>query len=312
MILIVCPNLAVDATLEIGVLERGKVHRSLAARKRAGGKGVNAARALKTLGEKPLVLGFAGGRAGELIGEGLEEEGIEADLVPFAGESRTCTILLEPDGTATVVNEHGPLIGDDAGLMSRFHARLEQSETRAVALMGSLPPGLSPGRYAEMVRTSQKRGRFCLVDTSGEPLRRAIAAGPDVAKPNQSEAEALLGEKLDSESSLLRAVAAIRAMGASTALLTLGRAGFLLASDEGLLARCSTASPPDLRLGNPTGAGDSLAAGLLAGKARGYGLPDCVRLAAAAAAASLAEGYGRFRAKDLRVDDVRFEILSAT
>ena len=40
---------------------------------------------------------------------------------------------------------------------------------------------------------------------------------------------------------------------------------------------------------------------------RGYPLSESARLAAAAAAASLAEGYGRFRAKDVRVEAVTTE-----
>ncbi len=273
------------------------MQRSTAARRQAGGKGVNVARALKALGERPLVLGFAGGRAGATIAEGLAEEGIEADLIPFPGESRTCVILLEPDGAATVINEPGQAV-EGAELLSRFGAWIEKGETQAVALMGSLPPGLSAGTYAEMVTRCRERGRFSLVDTSGEPLRPALAAGPDLAKPNRAEAEAILGVELGSESSRRRAVASIRAMGASTVILTLGSEGFLVASEDGLVARCLLASEADLRLGNPTGAGDALAAGLLAGEVRGYALPESARLAAAAAVASLAEGYGRFRAKD--------------
>lgn len=310
MILVVCPNLAVDITLEVETLHRGAVHRAPPARRQAGGKGVNVARALEALGERAIVLGFAGGSTGETIAEGLEAEGVEADLIAFAGESRTCTILLEPDGTATVVNEAGPRIDDQTSLLSRFEAKLDRGKIRAVALMGSLPRGLPPGSYAEMVKLARKRGALSLVDTSGEPLRRALAAGPDFAKPNRAEAQTLLGVELGSESSRLDALASIREMGASTALLTLGPEGFLLASDDGLLARCTPAAPSDLRLGNPTGAGDSLAAGLLAGKVRGYPLPECARLAAAAATASLAEGYGRFRVKDLRVENVRFELLT--
>jgi 1-phosphofructokinase family hexose kinase len=314
VILVVCPNLAIDVTLRLDALERGGVHRARAASRQAGGKGVNAARALKALGERPLVLGYAGGRAGAFIAEGLAAEGIESDLVPFAGESRSCTILLEPDGTATVVNEPGVPVGsieNETRLMDRFRAGLDREELGAVALMGSLPPSVSDGVYARMVALSRERGCFSLVDASGEALRRALAAGPGVAKPNRAEAESLLGVELDSESSLVRAAGALRAMGAETAILTLGREGFLVASDDGLVARCSLASPPDLRLGNPTGAGDSLAAGFLAAKRRGYPLPDCARLAAAAAVASLAEGYGRFRAKDLRVEEVRFEVVSS-
>ena len=63
------------------------------------------------------------------------------------------------------------------------------------------------------------------------------------------------------------------------------------------------------RYGNPTGAGDALAAGLVVGYLRGFPAAEMVRLGVAAAVASLAQGYGRFRAKDVRPEAVVFEAL---
>jgi 1-phosphofructokinase family hexose kinase len=307
MILVVCPNLAVDVTLEVEAFRVGGVHRARASRRQAGGKGVNAARALRALGEDPLVLGFAGGRAGEEIARGLESENIARELVPFEGESRTCTIVLATNGIATVVNEAGPLIEDATGLLARFDALL--GKARAVALMGSLPPGIPADTHAAMVSRARDRGRFCLLDSSGAALRHGIAARPSVAKPNLAEAEELLERKLESEASRLDAVRDLRRLGADVGIVTLGAEGFLV-GDGSLLGRCSVEASGGLRLGNPTGAGDALAAGFLAGTLRGYATSDCARLAAAAAAASLGEGYGRIRAKDIRVEAARLEIAA--
>jgi tagatose 6-phosphate kinase len=250
------------------------------------------------------VLGFASGRAGETLREGLASEGIACELVPFAGENRTCTIVLDAMGGATVINEAGPWIEDATGLLSAFEARLEAS--RAVAFMGSLPPGISSGLYAEMIARARKKSRWCLLDSSGDALRNGIAAGPSLAKPNRAEAEELLGFSLASDGDRRTALERLRGLGASTAVITFGREGFLVSGESGgyqVLAEPAS----DLRLGNPTGAGDALAAGLLAGAVRRYPLQDIARLGAAAAAASLAEGYGRFRAKDVRVEAVRTE-----
>ncbi len=313
MILVVSPNLAVDVTLEVETLRPGEVHRARRVLRQAGGKGVNFARALRSLGplglaeDPPIVLGFASGRAGESIREGLESEGIAFELVPFSGESRTCTIVLDRDGGATVVNEAGPEIEEASGLLSAFEALLEKS--RAVAFMGSLPPGLPKSVYASMIARARDRGRTSLLDTSGDALRRGIEAGPSLAKPNRAEAEELLGGELSTGASGQEALERIRGLGAETAVITFGGEGFLVASAEGIY-RCASSSSGDLRLGNPTGAGDALAAGLLAGAVRGYPLAESARLGAAAATASLAEGYGRFRAKDVRVEAVHVEKLT--
>ena len=312
MILVVSPNLAVDVTLEVDVLRAGEVHRARRVRRQAGGKGVNFARALSSLGplglpdDPPLVLGFASGRTGGTIREGLHSERIACELVPFDGENRTCTIVLDGRGAATVVNETGPWIEDVSRLVSAFEGRLEES--RAVAFMGSLPPGVPSELYRELIARARKAGRWCLLDTSGEALRSGLAAGPGLAKPNRAEAEELLGLSLATDEARRTALDRIRGFGAATAVVTFGREG-LLVSDESGVFRVVAAPATDLRLGNPTGAGDALAAGLLAGAVRGYPLSELARLGAAAATASLAEGYGRFRAKDVRVEAARADAI---
>ncbi|MGH9334821.1 MAG: PfkB family carbohydrate kinase, partial [Vicinamibacteria bacterium] len=168
--------------------------------------------------------------------------------------------------------------------------------------------GLPSDTFASMVERAREKKRPSLLDTSGEPLVRGLAARPSVAKPNRAEAEALLRRDLSSDASRREGVAALRSLGADTAIITFGVEGFLLTTEEGL-ARCSTTSSSDLRLGNPTGAGDALAAGYLAGTVRGYPPLECARLAGASAVASLAEGYGRFRPKDVRVEAVLVEEL---
>ena len=197
---------------------RGRCIARGGSRRQAGGKGVNFARALRSLGplglpdDPPLVVGFASGRAGETIREGLDEERIDCDLVSFPGESRTCTIVLDLEGEATVVNEAGPPIEDASRLLAVFESRLEES--RAVAFMGSLPPGIPPALYAEMIARARQAGRWCLLDTSGEALRRGLDAGPNLAKPNRREAEELLGFPLSSDGARREGVERIRSLGA--------------------------------------------------------------------------------------------------
>jgi tagatose 6-phosphate kinase len=315
MILVVSPNLAVDVTLEVDALRPGEVHRARRVERQAGGKGVNFARALRSLGplgraeDHPLLLGFAGGRAGASIRDGLTSEGIAFELPPFPGESRSCTIVLDGSGRATVVNEPGTDVGDSSGLLSTFDALI--GDARAVVFMGSLPPGLPSDLYATMIARSHEKGIPSLLDTSGDALRQGLAARPRFAKPNRVEAEELLGLELASDEARRQAVEKLRELGAETAVITFGAEGFLLAVEDGVL-RCASdpaRSSGEMRLGNPTGAGDALAAGLLAGALLGYPIADSARLAAAAAAASLAEGYGRFRPKDVRVEAFRVERL---
>ena len=287
MILVLCPNLAVDYTLRLENLEPGRVHRSRDYERHAGGKGVNVARTLSALGEEPLLCGLAGGGAGRFIEEGLEREKIRAELVPMKAENRTCVIILSRTGEATVVNEDGPTVNEADALRSRVRTLI--SESQAVALTGSLPPGLPQDLYAEMVRGCRKAGVPCLVDASGPALEPALAAGPTYCKPNQMEAEALLDRGVDD---WVGAAREIRERGADDAIL----------SGPDLSARLT---PPAVPVVNSTGAGDALAAGLLAGHLRGGSLREIAALGMAAAAASVQHGYGR--ATEIRPELVGFQ-----
>ena len=63
----------------------------------------------------------------------------------------------------------------------------------AVALCGSLPPGVPVGAYAQLIREAHGADVPVLLDTSGEPLRRGLAARPDLVKPNAVELAGITG-----------------------------------------------------------------------------------------------------------------------
>ena len=87
MIITVTPNTAVDKTLTVHNFQTGFRHRASESLTLPGGKGVNIARALKSLGQPVIVTGLVGGRAGQLIVEGLQRENILNDFVHIGGEA---------------------------------------------------------------------------------------------------------------------------------------------------------------------------------------------------------------------------------
>jgi 1-phosphofructokinase family hexose kinase len=300
MVLVVCPNLAVDYTLRVDELRLGRVHRSQTYERQAGGKGVNMARALRSLGQEPLICGFVGGDSGRFIEHRLAEEKLRRELVPIALESRTCVIILSKYGEATVVNEPGPTVTESDALMSVVARLIPESD--AVAMMGSMPPGMPSDSYAQIVKRCRDADVPCLVDTSGPALEAALKERPTYAKPNRAEAEDLLGRSLSDE---IAAAREIRGLGAEVVLLTLGDEGAVL-SASGLEGRLR---PPALTPVNATGAGDALAAGLLAGHLSGSSLREIATLGIAAASASVRHGYGRIRPSEVQTEEVRFEEL---
>jgi 1-phosphofructokinase family hexose kinase len=272
-VLVVCPNLALDRTLEVGALERGRVVRAASVVAEAGGKGVNAARIARALGADPVVVGFVGGAVGDAVRRLLARDSLRAELVEVVGETRVTFALVEADSTVTLVNEPGPTISaDDCGrLLETVIRRARPREP--VLLAGSLPPGAPDDFYASLVEALP--ARVVVVDASGVALRRTLACQPFLVKPNADEAA-----EFGTDPSA--AAVALVAGGARHALVTLGPEGAVLASGSDILH----ARPAPVAAVNPTGSGDALAGGLLTALEAGSPLKQALRFGLAAAAAS--------------------------
>src|SRR5215213_8310126 len=85
---------------------------------------------------------------------------------------------------------------------------------------GSLPRNVDIDVYAGLIRELKRLGVFTLVDTDGDPLRRAVRAEPDVISPNVLEAEELVGHEFNDEEDHCIAVREIVELGAREAIMT--------------------------------------------------------------------------------------------
>ncbi|MGW6703424.1 1-phosphofructokinase family hexose kinase [Streptomyces sp. NPDC054956] len=289
MILTVTLNTALDVTYRVPRLQPHASHRVGDVAERPGGKGLNVARVLAALGHEVTATGFAGGRTGTLVRELLAESpGVRDALVTCAGSTRrTLAVVDEASGDTTQFNEPGPLVdpAEWSGFLSRYEALLAAG-AEAVALCGSLPPGVPVGAYAVLVRAARAAGVPVLLDTSGEALRRGVAARPDMIKPNAAELADLTGSR-----DPLPATRDARRRGAHAVVTSLGPAGLLAATAQGAWQ----AAPPRALAGNPTGAGDSAVAGLLSALAEGLDWPERLARAVALSAATVtAPAAGEF------------------
>ena len=102
MIVTVTLNAAIDRTLTVPNFQRGQRHRASAGVTMAGGKGINVARTLKSLGVPVVATGLVGGTTGTRIVEELTTEAILNDFVRIEGESRTSTAVVDPTGGTSV------------------------------------------------------------------------------------------------------------------------------------------------------------------------------------------------------------------
>jgi len=281
VILTVTLNTALDITYRVPALKPHASHRVSEVTERPGGKGLNVARVLAALGHEVTVTGFTGGATGRVIQDRLTATpGVVDALLPVSGATRrTIAVVDEQTGDTTQLNEPGPAI--TSAEWSAFQEAYEDllAPAAAVALCGSLPPGVPVGAYAGLVRTARAAGVPVLLDTSGEPLRRGVAARPDLIKPNADELAELTGSHEP-----LRATQDALRRGARAVVASLGTGGLLAAAPEGRWR----ATPPARFHGNPTGAGDSAVAGLLSGLVEHLPWPDRLARAVALSAATVA------------------------
>lgn len=277
MILTVTPNSALDVTYTVDALCPDAVHRVRDVRQRAGGKGINVARVLHSLGEDVCAVSTAGGLAGGAFAEDLVESGIRAELVGIAGETRrTTTVLSTVDNSVTLLNEPGPEL--TAGEWAALVARVRELVGSAGVLVcsGSLPPGAPPDGYAELLALAQ--GIPTILDTSGDALRAGLAGRPTLVKPNAEELREVSGL-----ADPVSAAAELRRLGAGAVLVSLGGDGLLALTDSGTWQ----AKPSAVLTGNTTGAGDAAVAGIALELARGGTWPDILRHAVALSGAAV-------------------------
>jgi tagatose 6-phosphate kinase len=294
MILALSLNTALDKTLVLGRLSRGLRHLPARSMDLAGGKGVNAARALLRLGRPARVLGLLAGHTGRHIAGLLADEGVPADWVWLPqGESRTCLTVIHGGLLPTEINEPGPAV--PRASLKRLEAMLLRRlrGCRFLLLCGRLPPGVPAGYYGRLVRLAHSRGVPTALDASAPALAPGLAAGPELVKPNAVElAELGLSSRPARWKASLERLAAL---GAQESFVTMGPSGALLKTGPWALHACG----PRLR-GCPLGSGDTFLAAAVHGLLAGW--PAERRLAFAVAAASanvLALGAGVFLKKHL-------------
>ncbi len=283
MIYTVTLNPALDRELTVPALVFDEVLRATESRADCGGKGFNVSRMLSALGAPSIALGFAGGHIGEMLHDGLTALGVETDFVWIAGETRTNISIVAADhGQHIKVNEPGPIITADEQAVLRTHVRERARRGDWWVLAGSLPPGVAPTFYADLIHDIQATGARVLLDTSGAALRHGCAAQPFLAKPNAAEAGELAGIPVMSTKQALAAAEALP--GIPNLVISMGASGaVLIQAGHGWLA-----TPPAIHQRNPIGAGDSLVAGLAWGLSQGYPPAETLRWGVACGAATAA------------------------
>jgi 1-phosphofructokinase family hexose kinase len=291
MIITVTLNTAIDKTLAVPNFRLGRRHRTVEQTSMPGGKGVKVARVLKTLGQPVIATGLAGGATGTRIVEQLTQLSVLSDFVRIREESRTNTAVIDPTtGEQTEINERGPRVS--AAEIELFVDKLLYLAKGASVCVfaGSLPRDVDVDVYARLIRELKRVGVHCVVDTDGDPLRRAVRAEPDVISPNVLEAEELVGHEFNDEEDHGIAVREMVGLGAHEAVMTAPDGCFALMGPEDhpgnrILYRVRM-PVGSIEPRATVGSGDAFLAGFVASRYAGRSPVECLAYGVACGAES--------------------------
>ncbi|MES9936732.1 MAG: 1-phosphofructokinase [Sedimenticola sp.] len=292
-------NPAVDLELVVDDFEYDSVSRAVDSCMDYGGKGFNVSRMLSNLKTTSVAMGFVGGKSGERLDQGLRSLGISTDFNWIEGETRTNVSIVKAGSSQHLkVNELGPDISSEEvdALTDKVRQNAKQGDWWVLA--GSLPPGVHETLYAELIDIIKGAGADVLLDTSSEALRIGCGANPTIIKPNMEEARELTALVCGKDASDEDVAQALLAMGPENIIISMGKDGALLASQN----RVEMVNTPEVKERNPIGAGDSMVGGIVWGLDRGLTLNESLKCGIACGAATATQSGTTLGSREMVMD----------
>jgi len=262
----------------------------------AGGGGINVSKAIARLGGASLAVFTAGGGAGELLQELVKKEGVESRVIVTESWTRENFTAVD-----TVTNAQyrfgmpGPkILAKEAAEILKA---IEEIRPRFLVASGSLAAGLGDDFYEKVAAIARKTGAKLIVDTSGEPLKRAIDEGVYLLKPNVGELAKLVGaESLDATDVDEAAREIIGKGGCEIVVVSLGPQGAVLVTKD----ICEHIPAPSVQKKSTVGAGDSMVGGMVWALSEGKSVSEMLRWGVACgSAATMNEGTQLFKKEDV-------------
>lgn len=279
-------NPAIDQTVSIPNFQVDAVNRVVWKQDDAGGKGVNVASFLSSAGHIVSVSGFLGQNNAALFEHLFQQKGIVDHFVRIPGDTRVnIKIVDDAQGQITDINYPGQAPGE--GDIQKLQAVIDTLAQLCdwFVFSGSVPTGAPADIYATLIRPLKAQGKTVVLDTSGEALQHALAAKPDLIKPNHVELEEALGRALSNQADIVAAARELIQSGIPHIVVSRGAEGALFIDKD----RAVHAQPPAVEVKSTVGAGDAMVSGTVSGLVSGKSLVDCAALATAFSMGALSQ-----------------------
>jgi 6-phosphofructokinase 2 len=278
-------NPAVDESSSVDCVTPGSKLRCSAPRYEPGGGGLNVARAIVRLGGEAIALYAAGGPSGRLLGDLLDAERVPRLEVPISEWTRR-NLNVREDATERQFRFvfPGPTLKEEEWRQCLDSLRKLRPSPEFIVASGSLSPGVPLDFYARVAAIAKETEARFVLDSSGEPLRRALEKGVFLFKPSLREFQQVIGREVCDDVELAEAARSlIRAGRCATVVVSLGERGALWVTRS----EQERVPAPAVPVASVVGAGDALLAGIVLSLARAGSLRESVLFGVAAAAATV-------------------------
>ena len=296
MILCITPNPAIEHTWVVPSFRLGTSQHVQDTLILPSGKGVNTARAIRTLGGNSFCTGFLGGFTGKRLNKYLQQLKIPAKWTWIERETRSTIAVIDPknpEQDATLVSEPGPIVTTED--WRRLTADVLSVNSKFATISGRIPYGAALIEFQNMIRSLEKRGTNVWIDTSGKGLKKALTAIPSGLKINTLEASTVVNKDVTDFDSAFSAAQILLDRKIKNVVITMGKLGAVLVNQEGAWY----AESPTVEAVSSVGSGDAFQAGLLIGISQKRPNSESLRMAIAAGAANtLSLGGGSFKMDD--------------
>lgn len=296
MILTVTLNPSIDKFYQIDRLRPYEVQRVGEVNNTAGGKGLNVSRVAALSGEAVTAMGFVGGHNGALFESLISQPNIRRAFTQTQAETRCCVNVfdMERKKSTEFLEPGNPVTPEEtARFLEEYNRQLPGADV--VTLSGSMPKGLPSDFYVRLIEAAHRLGKPVILDTNGDALRAAIAAGPEWIKPNADEIRQIAQGDTTTLEGVIAAAKELHQGGIAHVAVSLGKDGVAVVCESGVYRGIT----PDIPVVNTVGCGDSMVAGFAVGTVRGCSVEETIRIAVAVSTANaLTKETGSFRMED--------------
>jgi 6-phosphofructokinase 2 len=284
-ILTLTMNPSIDLNTSVKHIIAERKLRCTSLRREPGGGGINVSRVTNRLGGASIALFPAGGPAGQMLQNLLDQEGIKHHPIPIEGWTReNFTIVEEATGQQFRFGMPGPPLYESEWEQCLNELLSLDPAPAYIVASGSFSPGVPKDFFALLSQKAKILQSRFILDTSGEELRLAMEAGVYLLKPNLRELGELAGEEIKDEPHQKEVAMSIVKRGlCEVVVVSLGAGGAWMVTKEG----CERIHAPIVPVKSKVGAGDSMVAGIVFSLAQGRSLREAVLFGIAAGAAAV-------------------------